>query len=1037
MVLIRALGPLEVLDARGAPVDLGGRQPRLVLAALLTGGGRAIPVDTLVDAVWGEDPPASALGTLQSYVSRLRRRTGDGLELRLDDAGYRLLVDPDCVDTQRFVRLADEGRAALEAGRPADARRLLTEADALWRGPALAEIADLDIGRGAATRLEERRLSAIEDRIDADLALGRHGALASELVPLVDEHPLREKLREQLATALYRAGRQAEALRALADAGAVLRDQLGIEPSRPLRELETRILNHDSSLDLRQPVAEPATFPAVAEPRPANGFVGREDERAQLIAAFEESSSAARFAVIEGEPGIGKTRLADELGAVAAHRGAVVVWGRSDESGAAPALWPWLVILRTLVERLNQVPPVLADLLSGQAPITRQGIVAGPADAAQYERFAAIAEVLAAVAAETPVVVLLDDMQWADEASLDLLNFLSGRLDRGVLIVATVRQLEVGRNDQLTATLATIARRPASRRLVLRGLSREHTAEMLGIEAAAAGVTTELAAAVHRRADGNPFYAIELARLVGEQGGLAAEIPSTVADVVRRRLQHLPPTTVDLLGVAAVVGRDVALDLLARASDRSLDECVELLEPAVVHRLLVDTPDNPMALRFSHALVREVLVEDLTPLRRARLHLKVADALEATGVGVDEAEILADHLWRAAPVGAGRRAAAALETAADVAMRRVAYATAEDLLTKAAQLRRASSTSVDDQLAELDTLTRLLDVVRSRSYFHAASRKDIFTRARELAERCDRHDTVLDLLWFESAGMQTSRHWQEAARLARELLALTAEDPRPEIRALGEQNYAVWAWGEGRIDEAVERLDRAMELLRDAPPPTNPLVAEIRMITVMFWLLNHAIRGDRSDEETFEDFDGMLDAAPDRLAAASVSGFAASCALWFHAWDVADRFGRAGAAANTHGHFGFWGGQASMQLGIAGVRDDDIEAALHVFDTGRQRYNEAGGRSGMPSYLAAMAIALAERGRLEEARSYVHAAFSELETFGEKWNASIVWTASALVAHAAGDASAAREAAQRAVAVASEQGALGLAQVAEWVAASF
>jgi DNA-binding SARP family transcriptional activator len=240
MMHYRVLGPLEVSDDEGRRVDVGGRQPRVLLAVLLVAGGRRVTVDALADAIWGEEPPASAMGTLQSYVSRLRRRLG-AEQLTWDDAGYQLDVAGQQVDARRFEALAEEGRALLAAGRPEEARAVLAEAEALWRGPALADFADLEFAMGPAARLEQRRLSAIEDRLAADLALGRHASVVGELAELVSANPLREGLQVQLALALYRSGRQAEALRSLADACRILREELGIEPSRELRNLESAI----------------------------------------------------------------------------------------------------------------------------------------------------------------------------------------------------------------------------------------------------------------------------------------------------------------------------------------------------------------------------------------------------------------------------------------------------------------------------------------------------------------------------------------------------------------------------------------------------------------------------------------------------------------------------------------------------------------------------------------------------------------------------------------------------------------------------
>ena len=195
----RLLGNLEV-SVDGAPVDVGGTQPRTVLAMLLVAGGRIVPAESIIDALWGESPPASAAGTLQSYVSRLRRAIVPGGArgeaariLAWDPPGYRLVIDPGVVDAHRFETLADAGRARLLAGDPLEARRLLGEALALWRGPALLEFSHLDFAWGYAARLEERRLVAAEDHVDADMRLGRHAAVVGELGELVAAHPLRER----------------------------------------------------------------------------------------------------------------------------------------------------------------------------------------------------------------------------------------------------------------------------------------------------------------------------------------------------------------------------------------------------------------------------------------------------------------------------------------------------------------------------------------------------------------------------------------------------------------------------------------------------------------------------------------------------------------------------------------------------------------------------------------------------------------------------------------------------------------------------
>lgn len=787
----------------------------------------------MVEAIWGDEPPASAVGTLQTYVSRLRRRFDDSMQLVFDAGGYRLEITDEQLDHKVFESLADRGRTLLESGDASAAREELVRAGALWRGRALDGFADLDFAIGIAARLEERRLVAIEDRLAAELELGRHAAAAAELSELAGEHPLRERLHELLSLALYRSGRQADALRSLADAGRRLREELGIEPSRPLRDLEAAILAQDRSLDrlpdrAARAVITPSTGgrsdgsssgsspeAAVDDERrrtPGSGtpFVGRDEELDVLIAALDAAPREAAVAVIEGEPGIGKTRLAEQLRLAAIERGALAAWGRSDEGGAAPALWPWLGPLRAVAGRIDEPLLELADLAGDQSPL-----VSGRADAVRYEWFESVAASLERASADAPVVFLLDDLQWADETSLDLLAFLARRLDRGVLVVGTMRHLEVGRNDALTDALAEIARRSSSRRIRLRGLTEESTSELLR-SVARGPVAPEVAAAVHERAEGNPFYAIELARLIDDEG--VSHVPGTVGDVIRRRVARLPETTRDTLSVAAVVGRDVPLDRLAVVSGSELEDVFDVLEPAVVQRLLVESSEVPGALRFSHALIREVLLEDLTPLRRARLHLRVADAIEAAGAGVDEAEILAEHLWQAAPIGVGRRAADALEAAAHVAMRHVAYGTAEELLLKAIRLRRAGGSTPSDDEAELRAIQLWLEVARARRYFEGADRPELISRAKELAERCGRRDVLLDLVWFEWSACATSTRIDEGRLIAARHWELAASEDDPLVQARAHEVAGVLHWLTGDIASAAQSLNRSIQLLPAAPP---------------------------------------------------------------------------------------------------------------------------------------------------------------------------------------------------------------------------
>lgn len=302
----RVLGPVEVVG-QGALLDVGAPRLRLLLALLLVRSGETVSSDRLIEDLWEADPPETARHTLQGYVYRLRSALGsDGWRLGTRPLGYQLKLSPDELDSRRFQDLAHEGRIALAEGHPEAAAGLLKEALGLWRGSALADLPDLLALEPERAWLEGMRLSVLEDRVEADLALGRHSALAEELERLVLEHPFRERLWGQRMVALYRAGRQAEALRAFRRAREVLGEELGIEPSPWLSRLEEQILIHHP--DLEQPRSTPPPHSPSNLPVQRTSFVGRRRELADLAGLL----ATRRLVTVVGPPGSGKTRLAVE-----------------------------------------------------------------------------------------------------------------------------------------------------------------------------------------------------------------------------------------------------------------------------------------------------------------------------------------------------------------------------------------------------------------------------------------------------------------------------------------------------------------------------------------------------------------------------------------------------------------------------------------------------------------------------------------------------------------------------------------------------
>jgi DNA-binding SARP family transcriptional activator len=422
----RILGPLEAFDGERA-LSLGGARQRAVLALLLLRRNEAVTRDVIVDQLWGESPPATAAKVLQNCISALRKELPNGGEaLRTVGAAYALAVRPDELDRDRFEQALAKGRAALAAGENEQAAEQLRAALALWRGGPLCDFAYERFAQEEIVRLEELHVEAVEDRVEADLACGRAEELVAELEALVSRHPVRERLRRQLMLALYRSGRQAEALAAYRDARQTLLGELGIEPTRALQELEKAILAQDPALEGTTRHGAPSSVPAGRHA--ATPLVGRDAELALFEAALDDAlAGRGRLFLVVGPPSAGKTHLADEVASRAKARGAAVRWGRGWDGGDAPPCWPWRQAVRGLPEHDG---------------------------GNRFDFFSKVTERLRSEAAEQPLMLVLDDLQSADEESLLLLEFVASEVAEMPMLILGLARQDAARLDEL-ARLAT------------------------------------------------------------------------------------------------------------------------------------------------------------------------------------------------------------------------------------------------------------------------------------------------------------------------------------------------------------------------------------------------------------------------------------------------------------------------------------------------------------------------------------------------------------------------------------------------------
>ncbi|WP_436763652.1 BTAD domain-containing putative transcriptional regulator [Streptosporangium sp. V21-05] len=655
----RVLGSVEGYDD-GVRLALGGPRPRKVLARLLLAGGAVVSADTLIDDLYGGAPPASALASLQSYVSNLRRiiepgrgpRTSPRLLLG-QSSGY-LLATTD-VDAVRFTELVTGG----EFRPPAEALASFDRALRLWRGLPYGEFADEPWAVTEVNRLHGLRLIAVERRSQALLDLGRPQTVVSDLEGEALAHPLRERLWYLLALALYRTGRQADALATLRRARSLLTEQLGLGPGLDLRELEQDILRH------AEPLAPPAALTVAAPPPPAppGGLLGRERQLSELGAL--PARGGVTVAAVSGEPGIGKTRLLEAFGDHCADLGHLVLWGRCHDSEGAPALWPWPQVF-TALERHCPPPDRLAltGLLDDETP-------GGSGGATPLRRHQAIARWLATAALAQPLVIILDDLHRADPASLELLRDLIALIG--------------GLPETVTLTLVTAFRDTASTRGTFGGNASGLSVEdLLGkltgydplrlrlagldddaVRAIAADMGAELdrraARRLTERTGGNPFFVRETVRLLAE-GRTLDDLPDAVADLIGRRITALAARAGEVLGVAAVIGGDFDPAVVAEVCRAEVYEVYDLLDQAARAGLVAARAGRMV---FVHDLVRETLIQNIPPMRRAVIHRDVMTTL-STRPNVNVA-LIAHHAVEAGPTAyaeAVRWARAAAEQAA-------------------------------------------------------------------------------------------------------------------------------------------------------------------------------------------------------------------------------------------------------------------------------------------------------------------------------------------------------------------------------------
>ncbi len=666
---IQLCGRLSVeLDGVELVQSLRGKQVPLLLAYLVLNRDRPVGREELIGALWPETAPRSQDAAMRVLLSRLRSALGRDIVFGRDELGLSL-PEPAWVDVEAAASEVWRAQRALDSGDARAAwalaqvplniasRGLLPGTQASWLEPRRQELSDM-------------RLLALEVIGRAGLSLGgtQLGSVERAARTLIDSEPYRESGYVLLMAALEAQGNVAEGLRVFEQLRSLLRDELGIAPSPEAIQAHERLLNPPAarrSLTTAATAAEievPAELAAAA----SGPLIGRQGEMERLESWYQAPPNSERVMLLAGDAGIGKTRLLAETAVRAFASGAIVLAGRAPEETLVP-YQPFLealghYVFRAPLEELRAVAREYGAELGRLIPELRRRVPElpppdpGDPETDRYRLFEAVAGLLAEISAAVPVLIVLDDLQWADRPTLLLLRHLArSPHNTRVSIMGAYREVDQW-SEGFDAALAGLRRERLMVQLDVGGLPQAEAMELVRLRAGGTP-STAFVEVLYRETEGNPFFIEEIVRHLTDAGVSSQDagardlervgLPEDVRDVIGRRLDRLAPGSIEWLRVAAVIGRDFDASLLERVLGFDEDRFLAALEDALDAGLVAEAPADPGRYSFAHALIRETLYEGMSSARRARVHRRVGVALEKLG---DESQIgaLALHFTRAA-----------------------------------------------------------------------------------------------------------------------------------------------------------------------------------------------------------------------------------------------------------------------------------------------------------------------------------------------------------------------------------------------------
>ena len=828
-VRVRLLGPLEVA-ADGVSRPIQGFRRRAVLAVLALQRGEIVSTDRLIDVVWGAATQPVAVNTLQSHVSYLRRMLQSRTAIVARPPGYLLDLGAGSTDVEVAEELIRQGtRSADLAHRTRQMRAALD----LWRGRPLADVAGVAWLEEQAQRLDQLWLHATHTLIESRLALGEHAELVPDLEHLARDHPLDEQIQGQLIVALYRTGRQADALAAYHRLRRTLGEELGINPSQALRDLEAAVLRQDPVLQ-----AAPARIqvhPPSAAPAPVVGgvrlgdaeLVGRQGEAATLRDALESTSRGAGGAVfLIGEPGIGKTRLATETSRTAASLGLTVLCGRA--AATAVQFRPLSEALLSVLRR--SAPPDDPDLqpylpaLSRLVPEWRSARTA-TMDDSPVVLAEAILRLTIALGRGRGCVLVLEDLHDADADTLEVIDYLVDNADREPLLV-----IGTARSDPSAALelLRAAQRRRTAEVIELVRLGDDEVRQLAGacLDATADEVPEPVVERLLATADGVPLHVEELlAAMVDDRvlvrtelgwtvvGPASSRLPVSLATTLSERADRLGPQAALLLRVAALLGRRFPALTAGSAAGLNATALLGCLRAAVDAHLLVPE-DDPQWYAFRHVLTAEALRARLLPMERTALARRAAESIEsAPPSSFDGRELVTGELWQTA--GEPGRAAELFGVAGRRAADHGAVSTAISLLERAMSMVDADPAGgLPAELGET-----LVEAYAQAGRINDAYRLGALLDHRVAPER--RASARLRLARVAAAAGDWQQGLDEVAH-ARKFLE---ERPDPAVDARMDAVEAQLAFGNPTADRRTEAWRLAEQALHAAEATGQPDVA--------------------------------------------------------------------------------------------------------------------------------------------------------------------------------------------------------------------